>query len=191
MTARIPDPDQSHLSADDRQALAALPDLALFRLLAHAPTVIRPWLALGGTLLASLELSARRRELAILTVAHVGRCRYEWVQHETIAAASGVTAEEIAAIAHDAAAAVFGPADAAVVRLAAEAVSDVEVSAEAIAAARAELGDRQTVELLCLAGYYVATAIVARSIGIDIDQPARLAVVEALVASRDCAGGWQ
>jgi 4-carboxymuconolactone decarboxylase len=179
MMPRIPDPDPSHLPVEGRQALAALPDLALFRMLANAPTVIGPWLALGGTLLASLELSARRRELAILTVAHAGRCRYEWVQHETIAAASGVTAEEIAAIAHDATDVLLGPADAAVVRLAAEAVSNVEVSAETIADARAGLGDRQTVELLCLVGYYVATAIVARSTGIDIDQPARLAVVEA------------
>lgn len=177
--ARIPDLDRSCLSGGDQQALAALPDLALFRMLAHAPTVIRPWLALGGTLLASLELPARRRELAILTVAHVGRCRYEWVQHEAIAARSGVTAEEIAAIAHDAAAAVFGPGDGAVVRLAAEATSNVEVSAQTIAAAHAELGDRQTVELLCLVGYYVATAIVARSADIDIDPPARLAVVDA------------
>lgn len=176
---RIPDPDRSRMSADDREALAALPDLALFRMLAHAPTVIGPWLALGGALLASLELPARRRELAILTVAHACRCRYEWAQHETIAAASGVTAEEIAAIAHDATDVVLDPADAAVVRLAAEAVPNVEVSAQAIARARAELGDRQTVELLCLVGYYMATAIVARSTDIDIDQPAGLAVVEA------------
>ena len=55
----------------------------------------------------------------------------------------------------------------------------MEVSAHAIAVARAELGDRQTVELLCLVGYYVATAIVARSADIRIDAPAGLAVVEA------------
>jgi 4-carboxymuconolactone decarboxylase len=176
---RIPDLDQSRLSADDRQALAALPDLALFRMLAHAPAVIRPWLALGGALLASLELPPRRRELAIMTVAHVSRCRYEWVQHEAIAAASGVTAEEIAAIAHDAAEGLLDPADAAVTRLAAEAVSNVEVSGQTIAETRAALGDRQAVELLCLVGFYVATAIVARSTDIDIDQPARLAVVDA------------
>jgi len=177
--ARIPDPDRSQLSADDRHTLAALPDLALFRTLAHAPTVIRPWLALGGALLASTELPARRRELAILTVAHTARCRYEWSQHEAIAAASGVTADEIAAIAHDTADTVFDPTDVAVVRLAAEAVSHIEVSAQTIAAARAALGDGQTVELLCLVGYYVATAIVARSADLDIDQPAHLAVVDA------------
>jgi AhpD family alkylhydroperoxidase len=177
--ARIPDPDRSRMSADDRQALAALPDLALFRMLANAPTVIGPWLALGAALLASLQLPARQRELAILAVAHAARCRYEWVQHEAIAAGSGVTAGEIAAIADGTPGAVFGRADAAVVRLCAEAVCSVEASPQAIAAARAELGDRQTVELLCLAGYYTATAIVARSADIAIDQPARLAVVEA------------
>jgi 4-carboxymuconolactone decarboxylase len=177
--ARIPDPDRSRLSAEDRQALAALPDLALFRMLANAPTVIGPWLALGAALLASTQLPARQRELAVLTVAHATHCRYEWVQHEAIAAASGVTPEEITAIADNTAEAVFGPADAAVVRLAAEAVPAIEASAQTIAAARAELGDRQTVELLCLVGYYLATAILARSTDIGIDKPAQLAVVDA------------
>jgi AhpD family alkylhydroperoxidase len=177
--ARIPDPDRSRMSADDRQALAALPDLALFRMLANAPTVIGPWLTLGAALLASLELPPRRRELAILTVAHTARCRYEWVQHQAIAAESGVTAQEIAAIADGTADAAFDRTDAAVVRLCAEAVSSVEASPQAVAAARAELGDRQSVELLCLAAFYAATAIVARSADIDIDQPAHLAVVEA------------
>jgi 4-carboxymuconolactone decarboxylase len=177
--ARIPDPDRSRMSAGDREALDALPDLALFRMLANAPTVTGPWLTLGAAFLASLELSARRRELAILAVAHAARCRYEWVQHEAIAAASGVTAEEIAAIADGTASAVLGPADAAAVRLCTEAASTVEASLQAIVAARDQLGDRQTVELLCLAGFYLATAIVARSAAIDIDEPARLAVIEA------------
>jgi 4-carboxymuconolactone decarboxylase len=177
--ARIPEVDRSRMSAEDQQALAVLPDLALFRVLANAPTVIGPWLALGAALLASAEVTARQRELAILTVAHAAHCRYEWVQHETIAAASAVTPEEIAAIAGNTAEAVFGGADLAAVRLAGEAVSAVEVSAETISAARAELGDRQTVELLCLVGFYLATAIVARSADIAIDRPAGLAVVDA------------
>jgi AhpD family alkylhydroperoxidase len=176
---RIPDPDPLSLPAGTQQVLAALPDLALFRMLANAPAVLAPWLGLGAALLAAAELPARQRELAVLTVAHTAQCRYEWVQHEAIAAASGVSREEIAAIAGGTAAALLGPADAAVVRLAAEAVSGTEASAPAVAAARAELGDRQTVELLCLAGYYLATAIVARSTGIAIDPPAGLAVVEA------------
>jgi hypothetical protein len=35
------------------------------------------------------------------------------------------------------------------------------------------------VELLCLVGYYLATAIVAKSTDITVDAPALLAVVEA------------
>ena len=120
------------------------------------------------------------RELAILAVARASECEYEWVQHEAIALLSGVTAEEISALkGGEFGAGLLDPVDAAVVRLAAEAVQRVEVSADAIAAVRSGLGSRQTVELLCLVGYYLATAILARSAGITVDAPAQLAVVEA------------
>jgi AhpD family alkylhydroperoxidase len=178
--SRVPDVDRSLLSSEDRDALGELPDLALFRMLAHAPEVMRPWLGLGGAFLASLELSARQRELAILAVARASECEYEWVQHEAIALLSGVTAEEISALKDgEFGAGPLGSVDGAVVRLATEAVHSVEVSAETIAAVNSGLGSRQTVELLCLVGYYLATAIVARSADIAVDAPARLAVVEA------------
>jgi len=177
---RIPDVDRSLLSPDDRDALGALPDLALFRMLAHAPDVMRPWLGLGGAFLASLELPPRQRELAILAVARASECEYEWVQHEAIALLSGVTAEEISALKDgEFGAGVLDSVDAAVVRLATEAVHSVEVSADTIATVSSGLGSRQAVELLCLVGYYLATAIVARSTDIPIDSPAQLAVVEA------------
>lgn len=178
--SRIPDVDRSLLSSEDRDVLSALPDLALFRTLAHAPEVMRPWLGLGGVCLASLELSARRRELAILAVARASECEYEWVQHEAIALLSGVTAEEISAIkGGELNESAFGALDGAVVCLATEAVHHVEVGAETIAAICSGLGPRQTVELLCLVGYYLATAIVVRSTDIAVDSPVRLAVVEA------------
>lgn len=175
---RIPDVDRSMLSPEDRDALGALPDLALFRMLAHAPEVMRPWLGLGGAFLASLELPARQRELAILAVARASECEYEWVQHEAIALLSGVTAEEISELKDgEFGEGLLGSVDAAVVRLATEAVHSVEVSADTIATVRSGLGPRQTVELLCLVGF--ATAIVAKSTDITVDAPAQLAVVEA------------
>ena len=179
MVARIPVVDPSELSSSDRQALEALPNLALFRTLAHAPTVITPWLGLGAALLAATELSGRRRELAVLTVAHEAGCRYEWVQHEVIAQASGVSLTELSAIANGTADTLFAPADATVVRVATEAVRSIQVSPEAIAAAREWLGDRQTVELLCLIGYYLATAVFSLSTDLDIDEPAGSVVVDA------------
>ena len=80
----------------------------------------------------------------------------------------------------------FGSVDATVVRLASEAVHGVEVSADTIATVRSGLGSRQTVELLCLVGYYLATAIIVRSTDIAVDSPVRLALVEA--SERDAHG---
>lgn len=179
MAVRIPVIDPSQLSEADRQALEALPNLALFRTLAHASTVITPWLGLGAALLATTELSGRRRELAVLTVAHETGCRYEWVQHEAIAKASGVTSTELSAIANGTGDTQLEPADATVVRVAAEAVRSIQVSPEAIGAARDFLGDRQTVELLCLIGYYLATAVFSLSADIEIDEAAGTAVIDA------------
>jgi 4-carboxymuconolactone decarboxylase len=185
---RLPYVERSSLSSEDQAALATVPDFALLRILGNAPTVMRPWLSLGAAFLAGLELSPRRRELAILAVAQAAACEYERVQHEAIARVSGVTDGEIAEIARGSIGA-FAPADAAVIRLATEAVGNIEVTAETMGAAHTHLGERQTVELLCLVGFYVATAILARSTDVDIDGPNEAAVLEnsSRLARRDWA----
>ena len=81
------------------RTLEALPPLNVFRMVAHAGTAFRPWLALGGALLGSLELDPRLRELAILRVAGIAGCDYERVQHEPIAIGVGASAGQVAALA--------------------------------------------------------------------------------------------
>ena len=82
-----------------REALAALPPgLAVFRMVANAETAFRPWLALGGALLGSLQLDPVLRELAILHVAVIAECDYERVQHEAIATGVGVRSDQLAAV---------------------------------------------------------------------------------------------
>jgi hypothetical protein len=66
---RLPDPDIAGASPQVRDALAAMPDLSLLRMVAHAETVLVPWLSLGGALLNSLALNPILRELVILQVA--------------------------------------------------------------------------------------------------------------------------
>ena len=48
---RVPAMDQHEAPPAVRQALEALPDLGLFRVVAHAEGVFGPWLAYGGALL--------------------------------------------------------------------------------------------------------------------------------------------
>lgn len=167
---RIPDPDRASLPENVSATLDALPDIALFRAMTQAPDVFNAWLGLGAVYLLSLELSPRHRELAILAVAKQADCPYEWVQHVVIAATAGVTEVEIAAIeSGDLTAAGFDDTDLAVLALTEGAVRRIDAGEEAMAAARAHLGNRQTVELLNLVGYYLATAIFIRSMDLEID----------------------
>src|SRR5882757_11462489 len=81
-----------------REALAVLPDLNIFKTLAHAETAFRPFLRFGGAILGQLELDPKLRELAILQVARAAEAEYEWIQHVTIAQAVGVPDEQIDAV---------------------------------------------------------------------------------------------
>ncbi len=164
-----------------REGLQALPDLNLFRMVAHAETAFLPWLQLGGALLGSLELSPVLRELAILSVAHATGSTYEWTQHVSIAAAVGVRAEQVRAIGAGVAAdgGVFDDTERLVVDVARETAQNGD-AAEALVRALVEaLGERPVVELLLLVGYYVGVALLARTLALEPDPPAQMGVVDA------------
>src|SRR5271166_6048849 len=91
----IPYVDPKSAPQEVQELLDVLPDLRVFQMVAQAPTLFRPWLALGGAILASLELDPVVRELAILQVACTSGCEYERVQHEAIAVGVGATSEQV------------------------------------------------------------------------------------------------
>ena len=96
--ARLPYPDPDQAPEPVRDALAGLPPLNIFRMLAHAETALRPFLRFGAAILGRLELDPRLRELAILQVAASTEARYEWVQHVEIGREVGLTDAQIAAV---------------------------------------------------------------------------------------------
>jgi 4-carboxymuconolactone decarboxylase len=151
-----------------------------------AETAFRPWLGLGAALLGRLRLDARLREIAILEVARLSGSRYEWVQHEAIATALGVGRDEVRAVEHGD----VGPLDddaRAVVELTREVVHEVRAQDETLDALRLHLEPREIVELLLVIGHYMSIARIAATCGIEIDDPAQLAVVEAAAEHGDQA----
>src|SRR5690349_24393383 len=75
-----------------------IPQLNIFRLIANAETAYRPFMVYGAALLRDLEVDPVVREQAILRVAALTPgAEYEWVQHEAIGRAAGMTDEQIAA----------------------------------------------------------------------------------------------
>jgi alkylhydroperoxidase family enzyme len=160
-----------------RDALGHLPELNIFKTLAHAETAFRPFLRFGGAILGQLELDPKLREMAILQVARDAEAEYEWVQHVAIAGAVGVPDEQIAAIERgdlDA----FEEPERAVLELAAAVVAGPRVPDELFDRVRAHLDDRRIVELLLTVGDYLMLARVMTVLQIELDQPAGSAVID-------------
>ncbi|MGA8746502.1 MAG: carboxymuconolactone decarboxylase family protein [Solirubrobacterales bacterium] len=170
-----------------REALAALPQgLGVFRMLAHAETAFRPWLALGGSLLGSLQLDPALRELAILRVAVVAGCDYERIQHEAIAAGVGARPDQVAALAAlRTAGKEFDRREELVLRFVDEVIANDGSAAASVAEVEEALSAREVVELLLVISQYYGLALLLNTTRVEPDPPAAMAVVEAAQSNRD------
>jgi alkylhydroperoxidase family enzyme len=160
-----------------REALAVLPDLNIFKTLAHAETAFRPFLRFGGAILGQLELDPKLRELAILQVARAAEAEYEWIQHVTIAQAVGVPDAQIDAVKRGELEA-FDDPERAVLELAAAVVAGPRVPDELFARLRAQFDDRRIVEMLLTIGDYLMLARVMTVLDIDRDEAVGSAVID-------------
>ena len=152
---RLPGPDPRSIPDSVARFLATLPPDPMFTTLAHAVTTIEPLMGLARALYTALDLPARTRELAILTVAQVTGSAFVWTQHVPISETAGVTGETRRLIRDRdyRNPALSGP-DGAILQFAAAAASGPQVSDELFAAVRAVLSDREVVEILQVIGYY-------------------------------------
>jgi alkylhydroperoxidase family enzyme len=89
-TDEIPD-EYEYLFTDEY-----LGDRHIFRVWAHNPEILKATLEYLDKLYE--QLTPRKKELVILTVAKARGARYEWHQHVDIARDNGVTGDEIRAI---------------------------------------------------------------------------------------------
>ena len=153
MSPRIALPGDEELEPDQRELLARLPPLNIFRMVAGAPRAMRPFLQLGSAVL-STALDARRREIAVLRVAFATGARYEWVQHEQLARTAGVTQAEIDAIATERPVRGLDDECKLICRVADEVSRDVRLSDEALQSIIDLYGPREAAELILLVSYY-------------------------------------
>jgi 4-carboxymuconolactone decarboxylase len=167
MTA-LPLPADEDLPEDIREVLASLPPLNVFRAVASVPASFRPFMQLGGSLLAGPEIDARNREIAILGVARETGAAYEWAQHEQLAATAGVSAEEIDAV-RDGDPSALDADGALAYRAATEISRDVRISDEALAAVRQRWGDPGAAELILCIAYYNMVSRFLESAGVEIE----------------------
>jgi alkylhydroperoxidase family enzyme len=169
--ARLPYIDPESASEPVKDAFErGVPELNIFKLLAHAETVFRPWLRFGAAVLTEMELDPVLRELAILRVAAITPgADYEWVQHESIARAVGATDEQI-----DGARTGEGLEgdDALVIRFTDQIVRDAAPDDATFREMTDRFSSRGIIELILAIGQYMMLARVMATAQIDIEPPA-------------------
>jgi len=177
--ARISYPDLDKASPEVREMLARLPAPAnIFNMMAHAETCVKPVMKLGGALLGKLELDAKLRELCLLRAVKLEGGKYEWLQHVPIARELGCSEAQIAALEDDDDLAhCFDDRAKAALQFTREVVVDVRASDETLAQARKHLSDREIVELILMAGFYIMLARLTETLGVETDPPIGSALI--------------
>jgi 4-carboxymuconolactone decarboxylase len=171
VSPKIPLPTDDELEPGHREMLAELPPLNVFRMMAGAPRAVRPFLQLGGAVL-STALDARRREIAVLRVAHATGAPYERAQHEQLARNVGVSDAEIDAIDSEEPVRSLDEECNLICRVADEVTRDVRLSDEALEQIIDRYGPRESAELILLVSYYNMVSRFLESTRVEIeDEP--------------------
>ena len=180
--ARLPYPDPAAVPDELRTLLAGFPPLNIFRMLAHADTLLRGFGQLGSAILGRAALDPRLRELVILRVGARSPAPYESQQHVPIARATGATDEEIAAAGRETLDAnVLGPRERALLRLTDELLVAPRASDATLAEVRAHFPDREVCEAILTIGYYMMVARFLETTGVDLETGSSAAVTTAMI----------
>jgi 4-carboxymuconolactone decarboxylase len=171
MPVRIPLPSDDELTPEHREMLNKVPPLNVFRMVAGTQRGLRPFLQLGAAALSS-SMDARRREIAVLRVAHATSAGYERAQHERLARVAGVSEEEIAAIAAEEPVASLGEEANLICRVADEVSRDVRLSDEALAELIERYGAREASDVILLVSFYNMVSRFLESTRVELEEDA-------------------
>ena len=153
--------------AREVEALGAR-QINLYRCLAHAPDLLRAWMAFAWTLRRHDATPRRLRELMILRTAMLHQSPYEWHQHRRMAADAGVTDLEVAELERWRTSQAFGPADRAALALT-DAIVAGEVPGEVNDELARHFDHAQRVELTVTAAFYSMVPRVLDALGVPIE----------------------
>jgi alkylhydroperoxidase family enzyme len=145
--------------------------LNIFRALSHSPEALRRFMKLGSYFLGEGKLDPRLRELAILRAGWLCRAPYEFSQHIAFGRRTGLSDEQIRAIAEPSSRH-FSPEELAILSFATEMTVDARVSDETFAAVRSLCSEEEIVELTMVTGFYNLVSRVLNTLDVDIDEPA-------------------
>lgn len=174
--------DVEAASADVQKVFQALPvQLNIFRMMAHAPTSLRPLLRLGSSILSEQQLDPELREYAILLAAQSFDGQYEWIQHVPIAAACGASTEQLEALEKGKLTApCFDEKEKVYLAFVSESAKNVRCSDATFAAMKTHFCDREIVETILTIGFYQMLARLTECTDTELDEAAGTKVIDGL-----------
>jgi 4-carboxymuconolactone decarboxylase len=147
--------------------------IPVYGLLLHSPEMADAWMSLVNAVRWQTHLNPRMREMAVLRVAYLNRAQYVIDVHRGhFTEADGVSASECdALLQHAIPAGVFDSKELDIIRYIDAVTLDVQVPPAVFDAARAQLTERQILELSVLIGVYNMHTRVICALEIDREVP--------------------
>lgn len=167
--ARIPYAVFDELEKDDKEFFKNIPELNVFRMLAHAGKTGTDCVKLGASILYSGELDPVLRELAIIRTGILRGSGYEVYQHKKIAQQLGIPGEKIGSLESGSLSPVFSSIERLVLKFTEEVVVQNKSAAETFSAITDLLGKRQVAELTITVGYYMLISSFLETFEVDIE----------------------
>jgi alkylhydroperoxidase family enzyme len=145
----------------------------IHRTVAHAPRLLRRFVALADECRNGTALDPKLRELALMTVGRITGAEYEFVHHWNMASRLGVRREQLEQLADYAASPAFDAHERAVMRYAEEATRNVRVSELTFDALREFLDNQRIMELVMNVAFYNSVARVIVPCGVELEAGAK------------------
>jgi alkylhydroperoxidase family enzyme len=168
--ARLPYLDKSDLLPEHQDLLAR--SLNLYRVLAHSPHAARSLNTLARFIRDGSRLDPRLRELAILQVSYLTRSAWGYSHHVRIGRETGLSNDEIQAVAEetDGRPTSLDPLAKAVLRAAREMTADLAVSDKTFAALRQGLGNERLTDLVVTISFYNGLVRLLETMQVDVEE---------------------
>jgi alkylhydroperoxidase family enzyme len=142
----------------------------LYRLIGHAPAMLRAWCDFAWPLRNNATTPREIRELMILRGAQIMGADYEWVHHLDMARAAGVSQAKIDALKEGFASPAFDGKESAALRIAEEVTHGPGASAEAITEAKRFFSEGEIVELVLTSSFYACVGRVLHSLDVPLER---------------------
>ncbi len=146
-----------------------LPTANIFLALTQTPELLDGFLTYANALRSS-PLSPRLRELAILTVGHLAKSRYEIAHHQSHGMKAGLTQAQLDAVPSFETSALYSAEEKAVMAFAKESTLKVDVSQETWRRVAAFLSEPELIALVLVVAWYNSGVRIMAGLDIELEE---------------------